>query len=208
MTAAHEVAREYAEPIEGLGPIAEILTLECTCGEEMSTYCTDRPTSSGALAAEHAAHVASILETETAWTITKTTHPDCTDCTTLKESAVIHARATGSIGCTYTTNDHSCTVARKQKHPHNALSADQPTHTPSEPAKSEQRPTEDFSKPETLNWTNDFTRALAAVIEGHEDDDTAEVIEWLHTHESDSHLWDMINTFTSRIQAMARAEKD
>lgn len=208
MTAAHEVAREYAEPIEGLGPIAEILTLECTCGEEMSTYCTDRPTSSGALAAEHAAHVASILETETAWTITKTTHPDCTDCTTLKESAVIHARATGSIGCTYTTNDHSCTVARNPKHPDEAPSAASAPKSPVEHVNGDGRAVKDFSKPETLHWANDFTRALAVVIEGHEDDDTAEVIEWLHAHESDSHLWDAINRFTSRIQSMARTEKD
>lgn len=208
MTATHEIAREYAEPIEGLHPINEMLTVECTCGEELSTFCVDRAATSKALAAEHASHAASKRETENAWTITKSAHPDCTDCAGLKESAVIHARVTGSIGATYTTNDHSCTVARKPKHPHNALAADQSTHTPSEPAKSEQSPTEDFSKPETLNWTNDFTRALASVIEGHEDDDTAEVIEWLHAHESDSHLWDMINTFTSRIQAMARTEKD
>lgn len=208
MTATHEIAREYAEPIEGLYPINEMLTVECTCGEEMSTFCVDRAATSKALAAEHASHAASMRETDNAWTITKSAHPDCTDCTGLKESAVIHARVTGSIGATYTTNDHSCTVARKPKHPHNALNADQSTPTPSEPAKSEQSPTEDFSKPETLNWTNDFTRALASVIEGHEDDDTAEVIEWLHTHESDSHLWDMINTFTSRIQSMARAERN
>lgn len=207
MTAAHEVAREYAEPIEGLGPIAEILTLECTCGEEMSTYCTDRPTSSKALAAEHAAHTASILETETAWTITKTAHPDCPDCTTLKESAVIHARATGSTGATYATNDHSCTVTRNPEHLHKAPSVASAPESPAEPVNGERRAVEDFSQPETLHWANDFTRALAVVIEGHEDDDTAEVIEWLHGHEFDSHLWDVINKFSDRIQAMARAER-
>jgi hypothetical protein len=83
-----------------------------------------------------------------------------------------------------------------------APSADQPT----EAASGDDKATEDFSRPETLKWANDFTRALSVVIEGHEDDDTAEVIEWLHAHECDSFLWDMINKLTGSIQEMAREE--
>lgn len=186
MTPGHFIAREYTEPIGGLAPISEILIVECTCGEEMSTYCIDRAASAKALAAEHASHAASMHETETKWTITESLHPDCTGCAALKESAVIHARAIGSIGATYTANDHSCTVTRNPE--------------------PEPKPAVDYGKPETLEWANDFTRAIAYVIEGHEDDDTAEVIEWLHAHECDSFLWDMINRFTGRIQEMARED--
>jgi hypothetical protein len=207
MPTTHEIAREYATPIEGLAPIAEILTVECTCGEEWKTYCADRAASSKELASEHAVHAATADDAETSWTITDSLHPDCTGCAELKESAVIHARVTGSIGATYTAHNHSCTVTRKPTAPQEAPSAAQPTEDPTGLASGDDKAAEDFSRPETLKWANDFTRALAVVIEGHEDDDTAEAIEWLHAHESDSFLWDMINKFTGSIQDMARDER-
>lgn len=38
--------------------------------------------------------------------------PNCPECLALTESAVVHAQATGSRGATYSTGDHSVTVAR------------------------------------------------------------------------------------------------
>ena len=51
-------------------------------------------------------------EMDANWIITEAAHADCTDCTELKKPAVTHARAMGSIGCTYTERGHSCTAHR------------------------------------------------------------------------------------------------
>lgn len=202
MPTIHEIAREYTEPIEGLASIGEMLTVVCTCGEELSAYSPEHAPSSKALATEHAAHAASAHDAETNWTITNTLHPDCTGCTALKEPAVARAHTTGWVDAKYTARNHSCTVSRFPASRQEASNTGQPT----EAASGGDKAAEDFSRPETLKWANDFTRALAVVIEGHEDDDTAEVIEWLHAHECDSFLWDMINKFTGSIQEMAREE--
>lgn len=204
MPTTHEIAREYTTPIEGLAPFGEILTVVCTCGKELSTYTADRAATSKSLATEHAAHAASMHDAEMNWTITRTLHPDCTGCTALKESAVARARDTGWIDAKHTAHNHSCTVTCAPVGRHEAPSADQPP----EAFSGDDKAAEDFSRPETLKWVCDFTRALAVVIEGHEDDDTAEVIEWLHAHECDSFLWDMINKFTGSIQEMARDERE
>lgn len=71
MPTIHEIAREYTEPIEGLAPFGEILTVVCTCGKELSTYTADRAATSKSLATEHAAHAASMHDAEMNWTITR-----------------------------------------------------------------------------------------------------------------------------------------
>lgn len=55
------------------------------------------------------------------------------------------------------------------------------------------------------DFDNDFTRAIAVVIEEREDDDAAAVLEWLHEHEYEPGLWDMINRFVNSIESKARA---
>lgn len=86
--------------------------LGCECGESFSTVSSDLIAADARNAAEHAVHADFMAEMDANWTITEAAHPDCTDCAELKKPAVTHARAMGSIGCTYTDRGHSCTANR------------------------------------------------------------------------------------------------
>lgn len=112
MTATHTMAREYAEPIEGIPPMTEMLYIECTCGETMQSFCMNRKATPKALADEHASHVALMHEMDTNWTITATAHANCPDCTELKATIVEEFRATRSAEGTVSLEGHSCTATK------------------------------------------------------------------------------------------------
>ncbi|SMY01188.1 hypothetical protein [Brevibacterium aurantiacum] len=56
------------------------------------------------------------------------------------------------------------------------------------------------------DFGNDFTRAIAVVIEEREDDDTEAVLAWLHEREDEPFVWVLVGRFVDRIQTMARAD--
>ncbi|SMY01210.1 hypothetical protein [Brevibacterium aurantiacum] len=109
-TGTHSIANEY-----GLVDIGMAI-LTCECGKTFSTLFTSEPIAAASRnIADHAEHAAFMSEMDANRAIDDLAHPDCTRCTDLKESAVIHARAMGSIGCTYTDTGHSCTARRADR---------------------------------------------------------------------------------------------
>ncbi|MGO1263655.1 MAG: hypothetical protein ACTMIV_10920 [Brevibacterium aurantiacum] len=57
----------------------------------------------------------------------------------------------------------------------------------------------------SADFTNDFTRAIAVLIEDREDDDAETVLAMLHEIENEPGIWDMIGKFVNSVESMVRA---
>lgn len=57
----------------------------------------------------------------------------------------------------------------------------------------------------SADFTNDFTRAIAVIIEDREDDDAEAVLALLHEVENEPGIWDMIGKFVNSVESVVRA---